>query len=263
MNKSEFILQAEGLSAGYAGRDIFSNVSFGLRDGEVLAVVGPNGSGKTTLLRALLGMIKPSSGEVRLLGRRGLGAPDAERAVAYIPQRMEIDHTFPLSLREMLALSAPGVDYTHYLDFLELRELLDRRVGELSGGQLQRAMMAYAAAKDPKLLVMDEPISWVDARGADCALCIMEEFKKNGMAMLVVTHDFSSLEGIATHVLGISQAIEGGHFYGSVSDRGIAERAESLFGLSHHGGSNHVHCAFRIESAGSQAKGHGADREGQ
>jgi len=261
MARQEFIIQAEGLSAGYAGRDIISNVSFGLGDGEVLAVVGPNGSGKTTLLRALLGMIRPSSGEVSLMGRQGFVPSDVERAVAYIPQRMEIDHTFPLSLREMLSLSAQGVDYERYLDFLELRDLLDRRVGELSGGQLQRAMMAYAAAKDPKLLVMDEPTSWVDARGADCALCIMEEFKKNGMAMLVVTHDFSSLEGIATHVLGISQAIEGGYFFGSVSDKGIAERAESLFGLAHHGGSNHVHCAFRTESAASPAKELGAGQE--
>ena len=146
----------------------------------------------------------------------------------------------------MLSLSARDVDYEEHLDFLELRDLLDMRVGDLSGGQLQRAMMAYAAAKNPRLLVMDEPTSWVDAKGADCALCIMEEFKRKGIAMLVVTHDFSSLEGIATHVLGVSQAIEGGHFFGSASEPGIAQRTESLFGISHHGGSNHVHCAIKV-----------------
>lgn len=261
MSKTEFIIEAQGVSAGYNGRQIVDNVSFGLREGEVLAVVGPNGSGKTTLLKALLGMMRLSAGEVRLMGKSSLSPADIERTVAYIPQRMEIDRTFPLSLREMLSLSARGADYSRFLDFLELRDLLDRRVGELSGGQLQRAMMAYAAAKDPKLLVMDEPTSWVDAKGADCALCIMEEFKKNGMAMLVVTHDFSSLEGIATHVLGISQAIEGGYFFGSVSDKGIAERAESLFGLSHHGGTNHVHCAFRLE--GSRPSSHEPEKHGE
>jgi len=255
MSEANTVLRAEGLSAGYGGRLIVEGVSFTLHDGDVLAVVGPNGSGKTTLIRALLGMIEPVAGRVEILGRKGLGSRDVERAVAYIPQRMEIDRTFPISLREMLALSAPGADVERFLDFLELRPLLDSRVGDLSGGQLQRAMMAYAAAKGPRLLVMDEPTSWVDARGADCALCIMEEFKSRGMALLVVTHDFSSLEGIATHVLGISHSLDGGYFFGPVTEEGISGRAASLFGVSHHGGANHVHCAFRINSL--KGDGHG------
>ena len=248
MSNGNIVLRAEGLSAGYGGRLIVEGVSFTLRDGDVLAVVGPNGSGKTTLLRALLGMIRPEAGRVEILGRQGLSPHDIERAVAYIPQRLEVDRTFPISLREMLDLSAPDADIERFLDFLELRPLLDTRVGDLSGGQLQRAMIAYAAAKGPRLLVMDEPTSWVDAKGADCALCIMEEFKSRGIALLVVTHDFSSLEGIATHVLGLSHSLEGGYFFGPVTDAGIAGRAASLFGTGHHGGANHVHCAFRISS---------------
>ena len=255
MSKASTVLRAEGLSAGYGGRLVVEDVSFTIGDGDVLAVVGPNGSGKTTLLRALLGMIAPVAGSVEILGRVGLSPRDVERKVAYIPQRLEIDHTFPISLREMLALSAPGADIERFLDFLELRPLLDHRVGDLSGGQLQRAMMAYAAAKGPRLLVMDEPTSWVDAKGADCALCIMEEFKSRGMALLVVTHDFSSLEGIATHVLGISHSLEGGYFFGPVTDEGIAGRAASLFGTSHHGGANHVHCAFRLSSLKGKCNG--------
>lgn len=249
MSRNTTILKVEGLGAGYGGGKIFEGVSFTLKDGEVLAVVGPNGSGKTTLIRTLLGMMEPLEGKIELMGQEGIKAEDVERAVAYIPQRLEIDRTFPISLREMLALSSPEAEVERFLDFLELRPLLDNRVGDLSGGQLQRAMMAYAAAKGPRLLVMDEPTSWVDAKGADCALCIMEEFKSRGMALLVVTHDFSSLEGIATHVLGISASLEGGSFFGPVDEESIAGRAASLFGISHHGGENHVHCAFRINSA--------------
>jgi zinc transport system ATP-binding protein len=255
MSKGNIVLRAEGLCAGYGGRLIVKGVSFTLHDGDVLAVVGPNGSGKTTLLRALLGMIRPEAGRVEILGSQGMRPQDVERTVAYIPQRLEVDRTFPISLREMLDLSAPEADVERFLDFLELRPLLDKRVGDLSGGQLQRAMMAYAAAKGPRLLVMDEPTSWVDAKGADCALCIMEEFKSRGIALLVVTHDFSSLEGIATHVLGLSPALESGYFFGPVTDEDIAGRAASLFGISHHGGANHVHCAFSISSA--KGEGHG------
>lgn len=244
-DKTTPVLSVEGLSAGYSRNNpIIKNISFTLGNGEVLAVVGPNGSGKTTLLRSLLGMIKPFKGNISIPTANG--SHSIERTVAYIPQRMEIDRTFPLSLREMLSMSAPGADYEKYLDLLDLRSLLDARVGDLSGGQFQRAMMAYAAAKSPRLLIMDEPTSWVDAKGADCALCIMEEFKKSGISMLVVTHDFSSLESIATHVLGLSTAIEGGYFFGPVGDEGIAQRAESLFGVGHHGGSNHVHCTLKF-----------------
>jgi ABC-type Mn2+/Zn2+ transport system ATPase subunit len=230
------VLSAEDVSVGYNGKAVISGLSFTVEDGEVLAVVGPNGSGKTTLLRALLGLIPLKGGRVRLFGRDRLKPPESERLIAYIPQRMEIDRTFPISLREMLGLSLNKASIEKYIDMLDLRGLMRKKVGELSGGQMQRALLAYAIVKEPGLLVMDEPTSWVDVKGADCVLCIMEEFRRKGIAMMVVSHDFSVVQAVATRVLGMGH---GEYFLEASGSPLLEEKIASLFGTMHHGGN---HC---------------------
>jgi ABC-type Mn2+/Zn2+ transport system ATPase subunit len=233
------ILRAEGICAGWGGTDVIRGPSFTLSQGEVLAVVGPNGSGKTTLLKAMLGLLPLRAGRLTLFGRERLRGAEAERLIAYIPQRLEIDRTFPISLREMLGLSVRGGDIERYLDMLELRGLLSLRVGELSGGQMQRALLAYAVIKEPALLVMDEPTSWVDARGADCILCIVEEFSKKGIAMVMVTHDYSAVSSVSTHVLGLGPE---GYFYEEARGPALEEKVLSLFGTTHHHGHGPLIC---------------------
>lgn len=224
------ILRAEGIEAGYNSKPVLRELSFTVRDGDVMAVIGPNGSGKTTLLKAILGTIPLKSGKVEFFWRQN--NLDRERLIAYLPQRMEFDRTFPISLREMLGLGTPGANVEKYLDMLELRGLMGRRVGELSGGQMQRALLAYAISKEPELLIMDEPTSWIDVKGADCVLCIMEEFKKKGLAMIVVSHDFSVISAAATSVLGLGAE---GHFFEAADSPGLTDKINSLFGTLHHG----------------------------
>jgi ABC-type Mn2+/Zn2+ transport system ATPase subunit len=227
------VLRVEGLTVGYNGKEVISGLSFSVEDGDVLAVIGPNGSGKTSLLKALLGLMPVKAGRFFIFGKERLKA--AERRIAYIPQRMELDRTFPISLGEMLNLHGGGASTSllnNYVDFLELRGLLSKRVGELSGGEMQRALLAYALIKEPRLLVMDEPTSWVDIKGADCVLCIMEEFKRKGIAMIIVSHDFSVIRSVATSVLGIGHE---GHFIERADSPALDEKIESLFGTSHHG----------------------------
>jgi|Deesub1362A_J573_1020465.scaffolds.fasta_scaffold00073_106 ABC-type Mn2+/Zn2+ transport system ATPase subunit len=225
------ILSVEDIHVGYNHKAVIEGISFSVKDGDVLAVIGPNGSGKTTLLKAVLGVIPVKSGKVRLFGKERLKASEVERLIAYIPQRMELDRTFPISLKEMLGLSLHRASIDKYLDMLELRGLLSKRVGELSGGEMQRALLAYAVVKEPQLLIMDEPTSWVDVKGADCVLCIMEEFKKKGMAMIVVSHDFSVIKSVATSVLGIGHE---GYFFEPADSPQLEEKIASLFGTTHH-----------------------------
>jgi len=226
------ILSVEGLTAGYNGKPVIDGVTFALSDGDVMAVVGPNGSGKTTLIRAVLSMMPARGGKVRLFGRERLSPAEAGELIAYIPQRLEVDRTFPISLREMLALSAPGAAARdRYTDMLELRGLLSKKVGELSGGEMQRALLAYGIMKEPRLLVMDEPTSWVDVKGADCVLCIMEEFRKKGMAMIIVSHDFSVIRAVANKVLGLGH---GSHFFLDAESPELDGRLMGLFGTMHH-----------------------------
>ncbi len=239
------ILSATEIRAGYGGGDVLKGVSFTVQSGDVLAVVGPNGSGKTTLLMALLGMLPVSAGRIRLFGKEKLTAREAESGIAYIPQRMELDRTFPISLKEMLGLSVGGASVEKYLDMLDLRGLLSKKVGDLSGGQVQRALFAYAIIKEPSLLVMDEPTSWVDAKGADCVLCIMEEFRRKGIAMVVVTHDYSALAAVATHVLGLGHE---GYFFERAGSPLAEEKLAALFGATHHhDGRGRLICPVRHE----------------
>jgi ABC-type Mn2+/Zn2+ transport system ATPase subunit len=248
------VLSAEDLTVGYDGKEVLRGVSFTLSDGEVLAVIGPNGSGKTTLLRAALAITPISRGRVRVFGKPPPGGAEAEGLIAYIPQRMEMDRTFPITLGEMLKLSTGRAPLQKYISMLELEGLLRMKVGELSGGQMQRALLAYAIAKEPRLLMMDEPTSWVDAKGADCVLCIMEEFKKKGIAMVVVSHDFSVLKGAATHVLGLGP---GGYFFEPAASPDVQGKVASLFGTSHHG-----ECAAFCGPGGNYISPRGADHAG-
>jgi zinc transport system ATP-binding protein len=233
------VLRVHKLHAGYNGNEVIHGLSFSVNSGDVVVVAGPNGSGKTTLLHAVLGMLRPISGIVRLFGKERLIREEAESRVAYIPQRLEVDRTFPINLREFLGLSVRRATVDTYLDLLDLRGLLDKRVGELSGGQMQRALLAYAITKEPDLLVMDEPTSWVDAKGADCILCIMEEFKHRGIAMLVVSHDISSMGEVATHILGLGPE---GYFFEPADTEGLEEQVVALFGTTHHHGKGALIC---------------------
>jgi ABC-type Mn2+/Zn2+ transport system ATPase subunit len=227
------VVRATGLAVGYAGQAVASGLSFSVSDGDVLAVVGPNGSGKTTLVRTLLGLMPPLGGSLSVLGASGPPTPaEAARHVAYIPQRLELDRTFPLSVHEFLSLNPRGPGAEAYLDMLELRPLLHRRMGELSGGQTQRALLAYAIMKEPRLLVMDEPTSWVDAKGADCIVCIIGEFKRRGIAMIMVTHDLHALSGVATHVLGVGAPET--WFFRPVTDAALPSMLDTLSGTGHH-----------------------------
>ncbi len=243
------VIEAENIRAGYDGRAVVRNVTFAVEEGDVVAVLGPNGSGKTTLLKALLGIIPLKEGRVRLFGRERMGEDERERLVSYIPQRIDLDRTFPITLGEMLDLSRHGAEAERYLKLLELEGLMGKKVGDLSGGQMQRALLAYALLKGPGLLIMDEPTSWVDARGASCILCVVEELKARGVAVLIVSHDYSMVKPISTHVLGI------GHdefFFDSASSPGLEEKIHAIFGTMHHaekGASRCMHCGLPMREA--------------
>jgi zinc transport system ATP-binding protein len=247
------IISAENIAAGYDGRRVVDGVSFSVKGGDVVAVLGPNGSGKTTLLRAVLGMMPLKEGDVKLFGSRP-GSAEHEGRVAYIPQRMELDRTFPITLGEMLSLSRRGAQAghhtEHYIDMLELRKHLAKKVGDLSGGQVQRALLAYALIKDPDLLIMDEPTSWVDVRGASCTLCIINELRDKGKAVLIVSHDFSGIKSVCTHVLGVGHEE---HFFLPADSPDLDKKINSLFGPMHHSGVEGdacMHCGEPMDSEG-------------
>jgi ABC-type Mn2+/Zn2+ transport system ATPase subunit len=144
--------------------------------GQVIALIGPNGSGKTTLLRTLVGLQKPSAGEIKLFGQSGFTA--ALPRIGYVPQRFNLESSFILSVREFLAFRLRETRHWFWqshartdacirasLAEIGVEGLLDRPLAKLSGGQLQRVLIAFSLLRKPELLLLDEPTAGVDLPG--------------------------------------------------------------------------------------------------
>ncbi len=209
-------LAAADVSFAYAGRDVLKAVSVEVSGGEIVGVLGPNGSGKTTLLRCLLGVLPPRSGRVLLDDRDIVEIPRRDFAlkVAAVPQEMPTD--FPLRVGELVLLGrlphlpASGLGFETATDFaaaqsaLEacgVRELVDRSIHEISGGELRRVFIARALAQAAPIVLLDEPTASLDLRHQLAILDLLRRQARAGVAVLVVLHDLNLAAAVCDRVL--------------------------------------------------------------
>ena len=195
-----------GFAYDGAGRPVLEDISLRVEPGERLGILGPNGAGKTTLVRIALGLLAPTSGGVRVFGR----SPAQARAagwLGYVPQRTGAELAFPLSVRQVVEMptlvglrpwAAPGPEAREAVEYAlgvtGCGEFCDRPIGRISGGQLQRAMIARALASRPRLLVLDEPTVGIDAVGQKQFSKMLEEIRQGlGVTVVVVTHDLRTI----------------------------------------------------------------------
>ena len=195
-------LTVENLRLGYAGRTVVDGVSFAVDAGEMVAIVGPNGSGKSTLLRGMSRLMRPETGRV-LLGEtdiRAMGAREVARLLAILPQAP--DAGTDLTVRELvwrgryphqgILQRATKADYEAVdwaLHAADLTGLADRAIGQLSGGERQRAWIGLALAQQPKVLLLDEPTSFLDISHQVEVMHLLRRLNHEGMTMVVVLHD--------------------------------------------------------------------------
>ena len=187
------------------------DISFTLLRGTTLAIVGPNGAGKTVLLRSLLGLI-PHTGKVAW-------APGVR--IGLVPQSFAVTDV-PITVREFLSLNRPG-DYQECLAVcgLEKTRILDERLGALSGGELQRVLIAWALVDDPNVLVVDEPTAHIDIGAEDLILETLNRIEKErGMSILLVSHDIHNVMAYSDTAL----ALNGSVIYSGPS-RGLSDPA--------------------------------------
>lgn len=204
----DIVLTVEDLSLSLDGQPVLQNVSFTLKQGEALAVIGPNGAGKTVLFRSLLGLL-PYTGKVRW-------RPDVK--IGYVPQRFSVDRSAPISAMEFFLLQSPnfwrpGAAFRHRLD-QELKLMgLDRRVlrkalGELSGGETQRVLIASALLEKPSVLLLDEPTAAVDAGFEETVYALLHRVQmERGTALLLISHDLSVVYRYAQRVLCLNKNV--------------------------------------------------------
>lgn len=182
----------------YGDRPVLEAIDMTVAPGAFLGIIGPNGAGKTTLLKLVLGLLEPTAGEVRVFGS------DPRRAhgrIGYVPQYARFDHHFPLVVRELVLMGRLGRKRTpgrfgeedheavdRALERLELTELEGEPIEQLSGGELQRALIARALALEPRILLLDEPTASVDTRVGRSVYHLLEELTAT-MTVILVSHD--------------------------------------------------------------------------
>ncbi len=204
------VIRVERAAVALSGRTIWSDVSLEVSAGEFLAILGPNGAGKSTLLKAILGLIPLSAGRIEVLGqpaRRG------NAAVGYVPQRRHFDAEIRVRGRDIVRLGLDGNRWGLPLPFLQraaerdaearVRDVIervgaaayaDRPIGELSGGEQQRLLIAQALVTDPRVLALDEPLDSLDLRNQQgVAGMIREVCRETGAAVLLVAHDVNPI----------------------------------------------------------------------
>ena len=195
------VVAVDDLWAGYDGTPALESVSFELGAGQLVGVAGPNGSGKSTLLKALLGLIKPWRGRVELFGRP---IDNVRQRVGYAPQSELVDWEFPATVADVVLMGRYGrigllrppkaVDrdaVASALAQVRLNALAGRQIGELSGGQQRRMLIARALAQEADLLLLDEPMVGLDATTQHDLLELFETLRDAGKTLLVATHDLS------------------------------------------------------------------------
>lgn len=188
-------------------RIALQDVSLSIDEGDFVAITGPNGGGKTTLLRIVLKLLKPTQGRVVY---REQGREVKDLVVGYLPQKNMIDQRFPISVEEVISsgLLSQKLDRTEVanqvakiIDMVGLKEHAHRPIGNLSGGQLQRALLGRAIISQPRVLVLDEPLSYVDKRFEGRIYEIVSQLSRN-TTILLVSHEMSKISTMANrHII--------------------------------------------------------------
>lgn len=214
MNK---ILEIKDLTVGYDNNpNVLKNVNLDVFQEDFLGIIGPNGGGKTTLLKTILGLVKPVSGRISFIR-------DAEKVnklnIGYLPQINQIDKKFPISVYDVIL---SGLTITNNIFFrytkeqkeqvekvaeqMGLEKLMDKPIGALSGGQLQRTLLGRAIIDNPDLLVLDEPNSYVDKRFETNFYKILEEINRD-TAIILVSHDVGTVISLVKNIACVNEGL--------------------------------------------------------
>ena len=216
------ILECSNVTLGYDNRIVAGNINFSINNGDYLCIVGENGTGKSTLIKTLLGLIKPLDGKVNVNVGKSL------KGVGYLPQQTAIQRDFPASVWEVVLSGVLNEEHNSpfyskrdkneamkNLEKLDIVNLKKRCYRELSGGQQQRVLLARALCATDSLLILDEPVTGLDPAAS---LDFYEEIKKlnrEGVTIVMVTHDIKNAMKYATHILHLEQ---GDDFFGTVDE---------------------------------------------
>jgi len=203
------IVEVKNLTVSYDNNIVLSNISFEIEAGSICAIIGPNGSGKTTLLKAILGLIEIKQGEIKILGKNIKQVLDK---ISYVPQRFSFDKTFPITVEEFMALSLAKDGsrklIAEKLQELEMHKTKNQLLSELSGGQLQRVLIARSLLNNPKILFWDEPISGIDIGGERTFYQLAKHLNQDHkITIVLVSHELDVVYKFANQVVCLNKKL--------------------------------------------------------
>lgn len=207
--QSSKLIEIEHLSAGYDGKQVLNDINLTVYQDDYLGIIGPNGGGKTTLMRLILRLMKPTEGNIRYYKD---GKEVKEISMGYLPQYNSLDKQFPISVYEVVlsGLSKTKSLFSRYtqaqhqqvldtLERMQLMEFKDRHIAALSGGQLQRVLLARAIVSKPDVVILDEPNTYIDRRFQKQMYEMLEQINKK-CAIIIVSHDVAEVLNNVKHI---------------------------------------------------------------
>ena len=213
-------IEVDGVAVTYPnGFTAVRDVRFAIGAGSICALVGPNGSGKSTVFKSVMGLVRPTAGEVRLCGLP-VAAAIKRHLVAYVPQSEEVDWNFPVLVETVVMMGRYG-----HMNFLRIPSRTDRakvdealervgmsayrkrQIGELSGGQKKRVFLARALAQEGRIILLDEPFTGVDVRTETAIVALLGELRAAGHVMLVSTHNLGSVPDYCDHAVLLNRTV--------------------------------------------------------
>jgi len=197
---TKLLVALDKVNKSFAGKLVLENVSIQLKQGEITTLIGPNGAGKSTLVRIVLGLLKPDSGAIKR-------TPDLK--VGYMPQKLVIDPTLPISTCRFLQLANTSHHACHEaLESVGIAHLAATPIQNLSGGEVQRALLARAILRTPNLLVLDEPVQGVDVNGQNALYRMINDLAKTlNCGVLMVSHDLHLVMSATDNVICLNRHI--------------------------------------------------------
>jgi zinc transport system ATP-binding protein len=238
LSEERILLESRNLTLRFGGLEALNALSFSVPAQRIVAIIGPNGAGKTTLLSAILGLV-PYRGEIRFCPclEHGGGKP----RVNYVPQQLDFDRGAPVTVLEFLCLSTQRrplwfgprkrarSEALRNLERVNAAHLAARPLGRLSGGEFQRVMLALALAPRPDLLLLDEPVSGVDAGGEELFCELLDKLRQEaGFTLVLISHDLQIVTRHADHVICLNRRVLG---QGATSTTLTADVLAATFGI--------------------------------
>jgi len=253
------VLDVDGVTVRIAGRDILRDVTFSIGPGQFTGLIGSNGAGKTTLLRVILGLQAPTSGTVSVGGERHAAR---KGLIGYVPQKIQLDPDMPVRARDLVGLGLDGHRFglplhrrgrrqqvDEMLRAVGAAAFADERVGQLSGGEQQRVMIAHALISSPRLLLLDEPLANLDISSAQEIIALLDRISsERGISVLISAHEMNPLLPVMDTVVYLAG---GRAASGTTSEVVRTEVLSALYG--HHVDVIRVHGRVLVIAGGGDA----------